>query len=100
MHRETCQFIGDGLGGEPGAGDVVAVTKLADTRTGDTLAPDGTPVTAVLPRLPKPVYGVAIAAAILGESVGPRDLIGVSIIMAGILAVQTARMRSPGPARP
>ena len=46
-----------------GAGDIVAVTKLSDTRTGDTLAPDGTPVSAVLPTLPRPVYGVAIAAA-------------------------------------
>jgi elongation factor G len=46
-----------------GAGDVVAVTKLADTRTGDTLAPSGTPVRAVIPALPRPVYGVAIAAA-------------------------------------
>ena len=46
-----------------GAGDIVAVTKLTDTRTGDTLAPDGTPVTAVLPALPHPVYGIAIAAA-------------------------------------
>ncbi len=45
------------------AGDIVAVTKLSDTRTGDTLAPDGTPVTAVLPTLPRPVYGVAITAA-------------------------------------
>jgi elongation factor G len=49
--------------GSAGAGDVVAVTKLTDTRTGDTLAPDGTPVSAVLPTLPRPVYGVAIAAA-------------------------------------
>jgi elongation factor G len=46
-----------------GAGDIVAVTKLTDTRTGDTLAPDGTPVTVPLPALPHPVYGVAIAAA-------------------------------------
>ncbi len=45
------------------AGDVVAVTKLSDTRTGDTLAPDGTPVTVVLPTPPRAVYGVAIAAA-------------------------------------
>ena len=45
------------------AGDIVAVTKLAGTRTGDTLAPDGTPVTVALPTLPRPVYGVAIAAA-------------------------------------
>ena len=46
-----------------GPGDIVAVTKLNDTRTGDTLAPDGTPVSAVVPTLPRPVYGVAIAAA-------------------------------------
>jgi elongation factor G len=46
-----------------GAGDIVAVTKLTDTRTGDTLAPEGTPVRAVPPALPRPVYGVAIAAA-------------------------------------
>jgi elongation factor G len=45
------------------AGDIVAVTKLADTRTGDTLAPDGTPVKVPVPALPRPVYGVAIAAA-------------------------------------
>jgi elongation factor G len=45
------------------AGDIVAVTKLADTRTGDTLAPDGTPVIVPVPALPRPVYGVAIAAA-------------------------------------
>jgi drug/metabolite transporter (DMT)-like permease len=47
-----------------------------------------------------PFLGVAIAATILGESVGPRDLIGVSIIMAGILAVQTARIAASGSARP
>jgi elongation factor G len=45
------------------AGDIVAVTKLADTRTGDTLAPDGTPVAVPVPDLPRPVYGMAIAAA-------------------------------------
>ena len=45
------------------AGDIVAVTKLANTRTGDTLAPEGTPVTVQLPKLPRPVFGVAIAAA-------------------------------------
>jgi elongation factor G len=45
------------------AGDIVAVTKLADTRTGDTLAPIGTPASVPLPSLPRPVYGVAIAAA-------------------------------------
>jgi drug/metabolite transporter (DMT)-like permease len=38
-----------------------------------------------------PVLGVAIAAAVLGEHVTGRDLVGVAIIMAGILAVQLAR---------
>lgn len=45
------------------AGDVAAVTKLADTLTGDTLATEGTPVTVPSQRPPRPVYGVAIAAA-------------------------------------
>jgi drug/metabolite transporter (DMT)-like permease len=42
-----------------------------------------------------PFLGVATAAAILGEAVGPRDLIGVGIIMAGILAVQLSRAVPP-----
>jgi elongation factor G len=48
--------------GTVGAGDIVAVTKLTDTLTGDTLAPDGTPVNVPIPALPRPVYGVAIKA--------------------------------------
>jgi elongation factor G len=46
-----------------GAGDIAAVTKLADTRTGDTLAAEGASIAAVVPQLPSPVYGVAIRAA-------------------------------------
>ena len=38
-----------------------------------------------------PFFGVAIAAVLLGEALGPRDLLGVAIITAGILAVQLAR---------
>ncbi len=38
-----------------------------------------------------PFLGVAIAAAILGERVSARDVVGVAIIMAGILAVQLSR---------
>lgn len=38
-----------------------------------------------------PFLGVAIAAAVLGETVTLRDLAGVAIIMAGILAVQLSR---------
>jgi len=45
------------------AGDIAAVTKLTGTRTGDTLAPEGTPVAVVVPTLPRPVFGVAISAA-------------------------------------
>jgi probable blue pigment (indigoidine) exporter len=38
-----------------------------------------------------PFLGVAIAAAVLGEAVTARDLAGVAVIMAGILAVQLSR---------
>ncbi len=41
-----------------------------------------------------PFFGVAIAAAILGEALGALDLLGVAIITAGILAVQLARQRA------
>jgi drug/metabolite transporter (DMT)-like permease len=41
-----------------------------------------------------PFFGVAIAAALLGEAIGPRDIIGVAVIAAGILAVQISRQRS------
>jgi len=38
-----------------------------------------------------PFLGVAVAAAILGETLGPLDLAGVAVIAAGILAVQLSR---------
>ncbi len=38
-----------------------------------------------------PFFGAAIAAVLLGESIGPLDLAGVAIIMAGILAVQLSK---------
>jgi drug/metabolite transporter (DMT)-like permease len=38
-----------------------------------------------------PFFGVAIAAVLLGEALGPRDILGVAIIAAGILAVQISR---------
>lgn len=41
-----------------------------------------------------PFLGVAIAAAVLGEHVTARDLVGVAIIMAGILAVQISGARA------
>ncbi len=39
-----------------------------------------------------PFFGVAIAALILGERMGVYDVVGVAVIMAGILAVQRARL--------
>ncbi|WP_092065055.1 DMT family transporter [Poseidonocella pacifica] len=38
-----------------------------------------------------PFLGVAIAALLLGEELGPRDIVGVVIITAGIFAVQYSR---------
>ncbi|MFV0514624.1 MAG: DMT family transporter [Jhaorihella sp.] len=43
-----------------------------------------------------PVFGVAIAALLLGESLGLLDALGVLIVTAGILAVQLSR-RPPRP---
>ena len=40
-----------------------------------------------------PFLGVAIAALVLGEAIGPLDLLGVVVITAGILLVQRARVR-------
>jgi drug/metabolite transporter (DMT)-like permease len=40
-----------------------------------------------------PVFGVAIAAAVLGEAVGWTDAVGVAFVTAGILAVQLARQQ-------
>jgi len=44
------------------AGDLAAVAKLANTRTGDTLAPKGTPVRVAPTEAPTPAYGIAIKA--------------------------------------
>lgn len=41
-----------------------------------------------------PFFGVAIAAALLGEALGMLDVIGVAIIAGGILAVQISRARA------
>lgn len=40
-----------------------------------------------------PAFGVIIAAVLLGERVGPIDIIGVLIAAIGILAVQLSKMR-------
>jgi len=41
-----------------------------------------------------PFLGVATAALVLGEALGPADIAGVAVIMAGILAVQRGRIRT------
>ena len=40
-----------------------------------------------------PFFGVAIAALLLSEEIGGRDIIGVLVIAAGILAVQLSRQK-------
>ncbi|MFK7880258.1 DMT family transporter [Roseobacter sp.] len=42
-----------------------------------------------------PLFGVAIAALLLDESLGLRDVLGVAIITVGILAVQLSRHAKP-----
>ncbi len=42
-----------------------------------------------------PFFGVAIAALVLSEAVGPMDVLGVAVVMTGILAVQRARAPAP-----
>jgi drug/metabolite transporter (DMT)-like permease len=41
-----------------------------------------------------PFFGVAVAAAFLGETLGPVDIAGVAIIAAAILAVQVSRQKT------
>lgn len=42
-----------------------------------------------------PVFGVAVAAALLGERLGLLDIIGVGVVTLGILAVQLSRQAKP-----
>lgn len=44
-----------------------------------------------------PIFGVVIAAALLGERFGASDVIGAGIVAAGILMVQLARVPAPAP---
>lgn len=52
---------------EAPAGDLVAVAKLADTATGDTLAPRSMPVVVPLPPPPVPVLSIAIRPRSKGD---------------------------------
>ncbi len=44
-----------------------------------------------------PFFGVAIASLLLGEKLGPLDLIGVVVITLGIMAVQLSKVAAPRP---
>ena len=47
-----------------------------------------------------PFFGVLVAHLLLGENLGPLDIIGVVVVTLGILAVQLSRLRKPQPIRP
>lgn len=47
-----------------------------------------------------PFFGVAVAAVLLGERIGVSDMIGVTVIALGILAVQLSRQPAPPVAAP
>jgi elongation factor G len=49
------------------AGDIGAVSKLADTHTADTLAPKGTPVVLEPPPLPEPALSIAVRPKSKGD---------------------------------
>jgi drug/metabolite transporter (DMT)-like permease len=40
-----------------------------------------------------PFFGVAVAAVLLGEKLGLLDVVGVTVIAAGILAVQLSKQK-------
>jgi len=46
-----------------------------------------------------PFFGVTVAALVLGEALGPLDIVGVAIVAAGILAVQLSKQPAPVPAK-
>jgi elongation factor G len=52
---------------EAQAGDIVAVAKLTDTQTGDTLAPKGTPVVAEAPGKPTALLSLAVKPKAKGD---------------------------------
>lgn len=52
------------------------------------------PVKAAAFHFLNPVFGLIIAALMLGERIGPVDLVGVALTGAGIFAVQRARLQA------
>lgn len=69
------------------------VPGLAATFVWMTLVRRIGPVRAATFHFLNPFFGVATAAAILAEPLRSNDIIGVAIVMAGIFAVQRARMK-------
>ncbi len=63
--RQLLSFEGADLrpASEVAAGSIVAVAKLGDTGTGDTLSVSGSPVVVRAPEVPEAVYGIAVRAA-------------------------------------
>ena len=53
--------------GEAQAGDIIAVPKLADSRTGDTLAPKSSPVTVATRPAPTPLLSIAVHPKAKGD---------------------------------
>jgi elongation factor G len=49
------------------AGDIVALAKLKDTKTGDTLCDERSPIVYPLPKLPEPVIAFSIRSKVKGE---------------------------------
>jgi elongation factor G len=56
------------------AGDIAAVAKLADTRTGDTLAPKGTPV-----KVPRPAPPAVLRVAIKARTQADDDKLSTAL---------------------
>ena len=71
------------------------VPGLAATFTWFVLVRRIGPVKAATFHFLNPFLGVMIAAVILGERIGPLDILGVAIIMAGIFAVQISKAPPP-----
>ncbi len=70
------------------------VPGLAATWVWFTLVGMIGPVKAATFHFLNPFFGVAIAAALLGEKLGALDVVGVVVIAAGILAVQLSKQKT------
>jgi probable blue pigment (indigoidine) exporter len=71
----------------------IFVPGLAATLLWFTLVADIGAVRAATFHFLNPFFGVLVAAILLGERIGPLDMLGVAIVMGGILAVQLSRQQ-------